>query len=329
MNIQDERRDLKPLKAFLLRHGHTEQELEKLDRESVIKLYEKSTREETLGFLHYMNKDEFVVSSLDEADINDFKVKVQENLHDTLLLIGIIRDAFSDFSYSDIVDTLTLNIRNFSARKMQRILRIAYHEFQEILLHQISIQLKNLPIEEYKTIMNYYEKKRNDIARLQSTITKLSSDVKREQILDMAHLKLLIVKNFMPKDIFNDTYREYLNNTPEKLALVSEVLSLTGMYSKNYLKNLPIEELEEIREKMLEDKKQDEHNQKIYNYYVQMLDEAMFGADEQEFSEVCTKICTNLNQKLILMISEYMNTKNPVYSTRFNSFVRDFKANIK
>ena len=328
MNTYNGSRDLKPIKALLLRHGHTQQELEKLDQDAIIALYEKEIRTDTLNYLHYTNKDSFsMISSLDEANIGDFKIKVQENLEDTLLLIQIIKNAFNDFPYSDIADTLTLNIKNISIHKMQRILRIAYHEFQEILLNHISEQLKDLPIEEYKVIMNHYEKNRDNITQLQNTITDLSNEKKRQQIIDMAHLKLLIVKDFMPKTIFNDTYKDYLNNTPEKLKVVSEILALTGMYYKNYLKNIPQDELEELRKKIIQDKQQDERDQKTYTYYVQMLEEAMASTDDQEFTNVCMKICVNLNQKLILMITEYMNARNPIFLARFNSFLHDFKKN--
>ncbi len=171
----NEPRDLKSVKAFLLRHGHTKEEIERLDKESVINLYEKDTRKNTLNFLHYMNEDTFsVISTLDEADIGEFKLKVQENLDNMAILVDIIRDGFNDFSYADIADTLTLNIKNISIHKLQRILRIAYREFQEILLDKIATQLKELPIEEYKTIMNHYESIRGDTARLRSTIQELS-----------------------------------------------------------------------------------------------------------------------------------------------------------
>ena len=305
MNTKDDKKDLKPIKAFLMRHGHTEQEISKLDKDGIMQLYEKDTRTETLNFLHYMDKDNYTaISSLDEADI------------------GIIRDAFNDFSYADVADILTLNLKNVSMLKIQRILRIAYREFQENLLDQISMQLKELPIEEYKVIMGYYEKKRNDTMRLQNTITELGNEKKRQQILDMAHLKLLIVKDFMPDE------KDEISQSVET-SLVGEILGLTGMYSKKYLQNIPLEELETMKEKIIANKKQDERDQKTYMHYVQMLDEAMYGTDEQEFSNVCTKICMNLNQKLILMISEYMNAKNPVFLNRFNTIMRDFKKNTK
>ena len=87
MNTYNGSRDLKPIKALLLRHGHTQQELEKLDQDAIIALYEKEIRTDTLNYLHYTNKDSFsMISSLDEANIGDFKIKVQENLEDTLLL---------------------------------------------------------------------------------------------------------------------------------------------------------------------------------------------------------------------------------------------------
>lgn len=322
--------DLKQTKAFLLRHQHTQEELDSLTQDEVIALYEREVRENTLQFLSYMNEDDFAVSSvLDEADIGALKLKVRENAKNTLALIDVIKEGFDDFSYSDVADILSLSVKNISALKLQRILRIAYREFQEILLDRIARKLKELPIEEYKVMMNHYEKIRNDTARLKSTIDELSDEKKRQQILDMAHFKLQIVRDFMPKSTFNDTYQEYLNNTPEKLKLVSEVLAITGMYSKNYLKNLPTEELEEIRAKLIEDKKQDERDHKIFTQYTQMLDESMYGSDEQEFSDVCIKIITSLNQKQILMISEYLNAKNPVYVNRFHTLLRDFKKSLK
>lgn len=322
--------DLKQLKAFLLRHQHTQEELDSLTQDEVIALYEREVRENTLQFLSYMNEDDFAVGSvLDEADIGALKLKVRENAKNTLALIDVIKEGFDDFSYSDVADILTLSVKNISALKLQRILRIAYREFQEILLDRIARKLKELPIEEYKVMMNHYEKIRNNTARLKSTIDELNDEKKRQQILDMAHFKLQIVRDFMPKNTFNDTYKEYLNNTPEKLKLVDEVLTITGMYSKNYLKNLPTEELEEIRVKLIEDKKQDERDHKIFTQYTQMLDESMYGSDEQEFSDVCIKIITSLNQRQILMISEYLNAKNPVYVNRFHTLLRDFKKSLK
>ncbi len=145
----------------------------------------------------------------------------------------------------------------------------------------------------------------------------------------MARFKLLIVKDFMSKNTFNDVYKEYLNNTPEKLKLVEDILILTGMYSKNYLKNVPMEELEDMKAKLLEHKRQDERDHKIFTQYTQMLDESMYGSNEQEFSDVCVKIITGLNQKQILMISDYLSAKNPVFVNRFNTLLRDFKNSLK
>ena len=55
--------DIKQIKAFLLRQGHTQEELDRLEQDDMIKLYEKDTRENTLNFLHYMSEDEFVVQA--------------------------------------------------------------------------------------------------------------------------------------------------------------------------------------------------------------------------------------------------------------------------
>ena len=183
MNI---RGDITLIKAFLLRHGHTEQELENLERDEMINLYEKDTRTQTLNFLHFIDEDSYAVKSTLEG-------------------------GFYHFSYSDIADILTMNVKNISVHKLQRILRIAYREFQETLLDQIAKHLKGMPIEEYKTILNFYEKNRDDIARLKKTIAELTDETKRRQIVDMARLKLLVVKDFMPKNIFNETYEEYLS----------------------------------------------------------------------------------------------------------------------
>ncbi|WP_343353281.1 hypothetical protein V3I05_08085 [Helicobacter mastomyrinus] len=324
------RGDITLIKAFLLRHGHTEQELENLERDEMINLYEKDTRTQTLNFLHFIDEDSYAVkSTLDEADIGDLKTQVRENADNTFMLIELIREGFNHFSYSDIADILTMNVKNISVHKLQRILRIAYREFQETLLDRIAKHLKGMPIEEYKTILNFYEKNRDDIARLKKTIAELTDETKRRQIVDMARLKLLVIKDFMPKNIFNETYKEYLNNIPEKLNLVAEIRQLTGMYSKNHLKNIPYEELEILKERILEDKRRDERDQKVYAQYIQMLEESMYGSDEQEFSSACIKIITTSNQAQLAMVMDYLSAKNPVFLNRFHSLLRDFKKNLK
>ncbi len=326
----NQRVDLKPIKAFLLRHGHTQEKLENLSKEEIIKLYETDVRTATLNYLNYTSDETYtVVNTLDEADIGELKAKVRENIENTIMLIDIIKDGFNDFDYNDISDILTLSIKSISAHKMKKILRIAYREFQETLLDKIAKQLKELPIEERKTIMNHYENIRSDTQRLKDTILELSDENRRQQILDMAHLKLLIVRDFMPKKVFNETYREYLNNMPEKLKMVDDILSMSGIHSKNYLKNLPIEELEALQEEILEAKRQDERDEKIVGHYTQMLDESMYGSDEEEFSNVCTRILANLSQKQILMITEYLSTKNPVFFSRFNTLMRDAKKSME
>lgn len=317
---------MKAMKDFLLRRGHKKEELDELSREDLKTMYNESARAGTLNFLRQMSDEDIIaVTSADIADIGQFKVKVRENAENTIALMAIIRDAFDDFGYSDINDILNISAKSIPAYKLNRILRIAYREFQEVLLGKIAEGLKELPIEEYKTMMGHYEQMREDIPKLKNTLNELSDETKRGQILHMAHLKFKIVRDFMPRNTFNDVYKEYLNNTPEKLKLVQQILSLTGMHSKKYLKNLPIEELEEMKNLLLEDKRQDERDQKIFSHYTQVLSESMYGANEQEFSDVCLKIITTLTQKQILMISDFLSTKNPIFVNRFNTLLKDFK----
>lgn len=318
--------DLKTLKAFLIRHGHSPESLEGLPPEELNKLYTEEVQTNTIDFFKHINNDEtLIVINANDADIGQLTQQIRDNARDTPKLIEIMRKGLEDFPYADIADVLTLNSKSISAHKLQKILRIAFREFQEVLLDRIAEQLKELPKEEYKVMMGHYEKKRDDIARLKNTIQELSIEKKRQQILKMAHFKLQVIQGFLPTYVFNDSYKEYLNNTPEKLRLVDEVLSLTGMHSKKYLKNLPMDELEEMKNRLIEDKLQDERDRKIFAQYTQMLDEAMFGSDEQEFSSVCIKIITGLNQRQILMITEYLNAKNPVFVNRFNTLLRDFR----
>lgn len=319
--------DIKAIRDFLIRHGHTLESLENLQPVQLNELYTKEVHANTIDFFQFINDDESLtaINTFDDIDIGQLTQQVKENARDTLKLIEIIRKGFDDFSYSDVADVLTFNSRSIPAHKLQRILRIAFREFQEILLDRIAEQLKELPIEEYKVMMGHYENNRDDILRLKNTIQELSIEKKRQQILKMAHLKLQIIQNFMPAYVFSDSYKEYLNNTPEKLKLVDEVLALTGIHPKKYLKNLPIDELEEMKSKLIEDKQQDERDKKIFDQYTQMIDESIYGSDEREFSDVCTRIITSLNQRQILMITEYLNAKNPVFVNRFNTLLRDCK----
>lgn len=324
------KKDTSVQKGFLQRVGHTKEELDSLDEESLIKMYEKEARQTAINFQQYMSEDSFVkLTQMDQADIGVLKEQIKTYAHQTLELIRVLRDGFMDFPYNDVADMLMMSAKNISTHKLQRILRIAFREFQETLLHSIATELKELPIEEYKTVMNHYEQIRSDTQKLKSTIKALSDEVKKEQILNMAHFKLQIIQECMPTAVFNETYEEYLNNKPEKLKLVEEILSLTKMYSKYYLKHTPIEELQTLKEAIIEDRQQDERDKKIFKQYTQMLNESMYGGDDGDFSEVCTKIITNLNQKQILMIQDYMDNKNPIFTARFNTLLHDLKKNPK
>lgn len=201
--------DTKILKAFLIRHGHSPESLEDLTPEELNKLYTEEVHANTIDFFKHINNDEsLIVINANDADIGQLTQQIRDNARDTPKLIEIMRKGLEDFPYADIADVLTLNSKSISAHKLQRILRIAFREFQEVLLDRIAEQLKELPKEEYKVMMGHYEKKRDDIARLKNTIQELSIEKKRQQILKMAHFKLQVIQGFLPTYVFNDSYKE-------------------------------------------------------------------------------------------------------------------------
>ena len=143
----------------------------------------------------------------------------------------------------------------------------------------------------------------------------------------MARAKLMIVRDFMPSNLY-DVYRDYYNNTPQKLEMIAKVMALTGLYSKEYLKQMPFEELEALYQEILKHNEQEEQDKKMFLKYSQAIQESVDNNDDEGFNDVCSRAVTHLTPKQLSMLVEYMNGQNPFFLSKFESVMSEYKKKL-
>lgn len=322
----------KPTMIMLLeQYGYTKESLDSMDIEDLHEAYTKCVRQFINVFISNENKENLKISSLiDFEHITSYKQKLKSSLNNVSSLIQALLEGYKEFSYQEINDILVAITKNQSAHKIQRISRIAYRQFQEILLSQINDHIKELPVQEFIMLRDYYEKERENLALLNETIHKLIDPSTKQQVFIMARTKLLIIQDFMP-DLMYATYKDYYDNTAEKLELVAKIMTLTGLYTKNYLKSIPLENLQEMHQEMLEYNRQNDQDRKIFLKYSRAIQESIYSNDDDAFNEVCSRAITHLTNKQLTMFTEYMVGQNPFFLSKFESAMNEYKKkmNIK
>ncbi|WP_395148304.1 hypothetical protein [uncultured Helicobacter sp.] len=315
---------------FLKLHNYDPNTLQSMETKEIQEAYQEVTKKLLGSYFHLTNDNKSIKTNsilLDMGELTEFKQKLKDCANDVIALIECLQEGYMKFDYSEVNDLLAIALKDMPMHKMQKISHIAYRSFQEILLSQIATALKGLPKEEFKVLEEFYEKRRNDTQFLHQTIDKLKDPATRQQILTMACVKLMVVKDFMPSNLY-DVYRDYYNNVPQKLELVAKVRALTGLYSKEYLKEMPFEELEALYQDILKHNEQEEQDRKMFLKYSQAIQESVDNNDDEGFNEICYKAVTHLTQKQLSMLVEYMNGQNPFFLSKFESVAHEYKKKL-
>lgn len=322
----------KSQEEFLLHHDFEKAQLQIMNSQEIQEQYEAVTRKSVYAFMQATMEDKGAKSLdtsglIDVEQVNAYKEKLRESLENSVEIIRVLLEGYEVFTYAEVNDLFESVSRHLPAHKMQKISRAAYRQYQEILLSQIQDSLKELPPEENKMLVEHYEENRENIALLQDVLQKFADPLTREQLLATSRTKLLVVQLYLP-NILTETYDKYFNNTPQKLELVSKIMSLTGLYTKDQLKVLPIEQLQEIHEEILEHNRQEEEDKKVFSKYSQAISEAMFNNDDDTFSEVCSIAVTHLTTTQLQMLVEYMSNQNPLFTSKFENIMREYKKKL-
>ncbi|WP_394955037.1 hypothetical protein [uncultured Helicobacter sp.] len=316
--------------SFLNRHGYDSAKLESMELKELEEAHKTLTRQLVGSYFRLTNDDKSIKTNsalLDTTELTEFKEKLKASAKSVIELIQCLQDGYRRFEYTEVNDLLAIALKDMPMHKMQKISHIAYRSFQEILLSEIANTLKDLPKEEFKVLEEFYEKRRDDTQFLYQTIDKLKDPATHQQILTMARVKLMVVKDFMPSSLY-DVYRDYYNNTPQKLEMINKVMALTGLYSKQYLKEMPLEDLENLYQDIVRHNEQEEHDRKMFLKYSQAIQESVDNNDDEGFNDVCSRAVTHLTPKQLSMLVEYMNGQNPFFLSKFESVMHEYKKKL-
>ena len=318
------------LTGFLKRHGYESAKLESMELKELKEAYKELTQKLVGAYFQLTNDEKSIKSNsslLDTTELTEFKHKLKESAGNIVNLIECLQEGYRKFDYSEVNDLLAIALKDMPMHKMQKISHIAYRSFQEILLSEIANALKDLPKEEFKVLEEFYERRRDDTRFLYETIDKLKDPATRQQILTMARVKLMIVRDFLPSNLY-DVYRDYYNNTPQKLEMIAKVMALTGLYSKHYLKEMPFEELETLYQDIVRHNEQEEYDKKMFLKYSQAIQERVDNNDDEGFHDVCSRAVTHLTSKQLSMLVEDMNGQNPFFLSKFESVMHEYKKKL-
>ncbi|PAF42224.1 hypothetical protein [Helicobacter sp. 11S03491-1] len=322
--------DIKMIKMYLQNHGYTQDELKHLDNKKIFALYKDESIKGIYEFEGILNQDtSSAIENFKNYNVDEqLKDKIQKDSRDISKIYDLINEYIDEYTYDEFLEIFKTQFSNIAMNKIEKILRIKYRQFQEIWLEKLELRFQHLPVEERIPLMKYYEKNRDNIQKLKYVYHHSENPTYIHDIQRVSEIKLNIIKTFMP-ELMEENYKDYYDETPEKIALVDEVLKLTSSYSKQYLKDLNIAKLKFLQNEVIEQNKKDIHDKKVFQKYTKALEDSINTMDDDEFGKICLNAITELNSDQIQKIINYLSNKNKLFLNKFNTTIKGYQNIIK
>ncbi|MWV62250.1 hypothetical protein DCO58_05220 [Helicobacter saguini] len=300
------------VKEYLRLHG-VDNVLD-LDHEELEKEYEKIVHE---GYKYYQ-------SLINDGGGVEFYAPPREDVVAALKRVQTI-DEMYDTCYRFLFMYIPTDLIAFMAElkmpvpysRLKRIIDIIHARVQDEVLDNIKLDLESLPRQEMETLISHYESMRNNIMELQRIHEKYKSSGTLDYVRSMAEMKLDIVQSFMAKDMEME-YKPFYDNSKEKRTLVSKILAISGIYTKQELFDMKIAELQETYDEIMKQVLAKEREQKLMRKYIEIFEDSA-GITEDKFKEYCADMQEELNEENIHEIINYFTTRNHFISNKINN----------
>lgn len=300
------------VKEYLRLHG-VDNVLD-LDHEELEKEYEKTVHE---GYRYYQ-------SLINDGGGVEFYAPPREDVVAALKKVQTI-DEMYDTCYKFLFLYIPTDLIAFMAElkmpvpysRLKKIIDIIHARVQDEVLDNIKLDLESLPRQEMETLIAHYESMRGNIAELQRIHEKYKSSGMLDYIRSMAEMKLDIVQSFMPKDMEME-YKPFYDNSKEKRTLVSKILAISGIYTKQELFDMKIAELQETYDEIMKQVLAKEREQKLLRKYIEIFEDSA-GITEDKFKEYCKDMQEELSEENIHEIINYFTTRNHFISNKINN----------
>ncbi|MGP1580587.1 MAG: hypothetical protein ACTTH5_06165 [Wolinella sp.] len=314
----------------LRKHGYAVEELDGQSSESLKQLFIRETRDMVERFNEYICEDEKenaprmipLQQGIPHHQLRESWQYLKENARDPEQLYSAMSELLSLYELQDIAEILSNYTSDHSYKRIEWALRIAYREYQESLLSEIEQCYKDLPTEELAGQMAKYVSSRDNIRHLQEVLSALKSPQKREQITNLAQAKNELLKSYRRNEL-EYFYKDFYENSEEKRALIEKITKITSIYTKEKLKSIKLDTLEEIYTILLETEARERAEKERYERYLKLFEESIYQDNEEVFDELCRSAISELNNDHLEKLVGFIEGANKLFAKKLKNLLKD------
>ncbi|MDL0082002.1 hypothetical protein NYG90_04840 [Helicobacter sp. XJK30-2] len=315
--------DISLMLQYLKNKGYKQDELSAMSDERILKLYQDIARE-------FILQAQDVLETSPEHE--NLRKKSTTIMPETIALIGRdlcklyeeIDNYIDLYSVRELANLLLSALPGVKLAKVEKMVRIKIRELQEIWLLELKDNLSSLPEEERDTLMEYYLARKDDLPMLRDIYQKSKDPAYLDEICDLAHIKLSMIKEYMPDEL-ESNYKSFYDHSPEKLSVIQSILALTAAYSKGALLGMSIKELQEMLEE-LQEKEQEQAEQKaLVDRYFERFKAALHDPDDQHFTNVCLDAASELPRPRFQELATELSRHYKHFHQRFSDVSKEYK----
>ncbi|RDU73650.1 hypothetical protein CQA66_00185 [Helicobacter aurati] len=301
------------IKEYLKFHG-VENVLD-LEFEELKEKYEQVVRDGVSYYRDILYSDDVDAEILDIGKKDT--VEALKKIENTEELYSKLHEFLYRYVPTDLIALMSELKMPVSYNRLRKIVAIVHAMVQDEILDTIKFDLHTFPQQERETLIAYYENQRDDIMMLQKLHAKYKSMGMLEYLRDTAETKLVIMQTFLPRDLESE-YKPFYDNSKEKQTLISKILEISGIYTKQELFNMQIAQLQVTYQEIMEQVLQKEREQKLMKKYIEIFEDSA-GITEYDFKLHCHEMQANLPSEIINEVINHFMTRNHFIANKINN----------
>ncbi|MFP4486013.1 MAG: hypothetical protein ACLFOC_03565 [Campylobacterales bacterium] len=195
-------------------------------------------------------------------------------------------------------------------------LRAKKHELIFSWTDDIKEALKDVDDAESFTILKDIKNKNGNINRLKELHKKLTDPKWKENFLNTANLRNLIIGGYMD-EYRSEAYKEYYEETVYKQDVISKILKVTKNYSRDHLESKKLSDLKNIFEHYRKEYERIKKEKEAVRKYITLFREAIESKyDERELNKLMGNMFVELNENGVKKIIDALADASPNMSER-------------
>ena len=98
---------------------------------------------------------------------------------------------------------------------------------------------------------------------------------------------------------------------------------ITSIYTKEKLKNMKLDVLEEMYTILLETEAKEKAEKEKFERYLKLFEESIYQDDEEIFDDLCRAAPNELNNEHLEKILEFLEGANMLFAKKFRNLLKD------